>query len=392
MRVAFDLTSWSNRRGYGRFTRGLVRAVLARPRGHDFLLFLDEPAAAAALPAGGRVHVVATREPASRGLRAGARRPLGVLRALRRAVAAVRPDWLVFPSVYSYFPPPRACRVVVGIHDVIPEDHPRLVFPRWRERLLWRLKSWAARRRADAVLTVSEFARDGLVRRFGLAADEIWIVEEAADPVFRPLAPGEIDRVLCERLGLAGSAPAIAYVGGFNPHKNLGALVDAVAELRRRPALRGLRLFLVGDLDDPFTPGRAAVEERVRSLGLEAAVSFTGYLDDGDLAQVLNTVAVLALPSLSEGFGLPAVEAAACGTPVVATRRSPLPALLSGGGLFVDPEHPGELLAALAAVLEDPALAARLGAAARARAALLGWERSAESFLAALAGAAAAGR
>jgi glycosyltransferase involved in cell wall biosynthesis len=391
MRIAFDLTSWSNRRGYGRFTRGLVGALVARASGHEWLLFVDESQAAAAFPAGARPIVVATREPASRGLRAGARRPLSVVLALGRAVAAERPDWLVFPSVYSYFPPPRRCRVVVGIHDVIPEDHPRLVFPRAGERLLWRAKSWAARRRADAVLTVSEFARDGLVRRFGLAAEKIWVVEEAADPVFRPLAPHEVDHALLARLGLGDGGPVIGYVGGFNPHKNLGALVDALAELRQRPAFGALRLVLVGDLDDPFTPGRAEVEARIRARGLERAILFTGFLSDAELVQALNAVRVLALPSLAEGFGLSAVEAAACGTPVVATRSSPLPELLAGGGRFVDPGRPGELVAALGELVADPALAARLGATARERAARLGWERTAERFLAALARTAGAG-
>jgi glycosyltransferase involved in cell wall biosynthesis len=381
MRIAVDLTSWSNRRGYGRFTRGLVGALLAHPQGHDFVLFVDDAAAAASLPDGARAVVVPTAGRLGHAVGAGDRRSLATLAALRRATAAARPDWLVYPTVYSYFPAPRGCRTVVGIHDVIPEAHPRLVFPDLRGRLYWRLKSWAARRRADYVLTVSDYSRDRLRHRFGIAAQRLWVVEEAADPVFRPLPPGELDRDLLERLGLAGGEPTVAYLGGLNPHKNLLALVDAVAELRRRPALAGVRLLFLSDLDDRFTPGREALFARLAERGLSAAATFPGFLADAQVVQALNAATLLALPSLEEGFGLPAVEAAACGTPVVATCRSPLPQLLAGGGLFVDPARPPELVAALAALLEDGALRARLGAAARERAARLTWPRAAEQFL-----------
>lgn len=391
MRIAFDLTAWSSRRGYGRFTRGLVRAALAAPRNHELVLLTDEAGVAGSLPPGGRHVVVDSAAPASHGLRAGRRRSLGSLRRLGRAVADARPDWLVFPSVYSYFPAPRGCRVVVGIHDTIPEDLPRLVFPHWRERARWRLKSWAARRRADALMTVSAHARDALVRRFGVAAGAIWVVEEAPDPLFRPLAPQELDAALATRLGLDGPEPIIGYVGGFNPHKNLVALVDAVAALRHRPLLGRLRLLLAGDLDDPFTPGRQAVIDRADRLGLADAVRFTGHLTDAELVQMLNRISVLALPSLAEGFGLPAVEAAACGTPVVATRESPLPQLLAGGGRFVDPRRPDELERALAEILEDEPLRTELGHAARRQASRLSWERAAAAFFARLEAHAPAG-
>jgi glycosyltransferase involved in cell wall biosynthesis len=152
--------------------------------------------------------------------------------------------------------------------------------------------------------------------------------------------------------------------------------------VRRRPGLEATRLLLVGDIvDDAFTPGIDALREHVRASGAEPAVTFAGFLPDAAVAQVLNNVTLLALPSWAEGFGLPAVEAAACGTPVVATERSPLPQLLAGGGLFVDPAQPDQLAEAIGRILADPELRARLAATARERASRLTWSRAAERFI-----------
>jgi glycosyltransferase involved in cell wall biosynthesis len=155
-------------------------------------------------------------------------------------------------------------------------------------------------------------------------------------------------------------------------------------ELRRRPGLERTRLLLIGDLGDPFTPGIAALRQHLRARDAESAVSFAGFRPDAEVAQLLNAATLLALPSWTEGFGLPAIEAAACGTPVVATTRSSLPRLLEGGGLFVDPARPDELTDAIGRILSDPALRARFGARARERASELTWSRAAESFHAVL--------
>lgn len=378
-RVGIELTSWSNRRGYGRFTRGLVSALLELDDATEYVLFVDPRAARSELPRRGEI--VPLPLPALREGGAGIEpRSLATMRAVGRAIAARPVDVLFFPSVHAWVPVASSTRILLGIHDVIAEDHPRLVFPRFADRWRWRAKSWWARRQATCFLTVSEYARQGLVRRFGLDPGRVGVVEEAADAAFRPLAAGEIDHALLGRLGIEGGAPSIAYLGGFNPHKNLASLVDALVALRRRPGLERTRLVLIGDPDDPFTPGIVALRERLRRLEADAAVRFTGFLPDADAAQVLNAVTVLALPSWAEGFGLPAVEAAACGTPVVATTRSPLPGLLAGGGLFVDPARPRELVEALGRMLAEPALRAELAATARARAALLSWRRAAEQF------------
>ena len=382
MRLSVDASCWANERGYGRFTRSLLRAFLSRPRRHELVLFVDAATAdSVSLPEGARVVVVSTREAPARAASASGSRSLPDLLVFSLAMSRARADAFFFPSVYTFVPILSTRPVLVGIHDVIAEEYPDLVFPGVRGRALWTLKGVLARRQADVVVTVSEYSREGIQRLFGTPPDRIRVVDEAADPAFRPLGPEERDGALLERLGLCGVARGVACIGGTNPHKNLGSLVDAIAELRTHPSLSSLRLVLVGDADrDPFTPGLGALRARIAARGLGDAVVFAGGLSDAGAAQVLNAAELLALPSFSEGFGLPAVEAAACGTPVVATRNSPLPRLLEGGGFFIDPSRPRELVEALGRLLLDESLRLAMGARARERTRALSWERSADQF------------
>ena len=392
MRVGIDATSWSNARGYGRFLRGLLPA-LADAGGYDLVAFIDAPTARRArLPETLRkVEIDTGRAPTETARHAG-QRSLSELRAFSRAVSREPLDVFVFPTVYTFAPVRTGATVIVGIHDVIPELFPELVFPRRWNRLLWRLKIRLSLRQAAYVLTVSEHAKRGIERVHRVPAERIWVVDEAADPIFRPMAKGSLDHGLLARHGVDGERFLI-YLGGVNPHKNLGSLVDAVAELRRRPGLERLRLLVVGEVDaDAFTPGIEPVRARIDAAGLDEAVRFTGFVADRDVVHLLAAADALVLPSLAEGFGLPAVEAAACGTPVVATRESPLPELLAGGGLFVDPRDRQALLDALAKLLGDDDARRDMGRVAAERAGRLSWPRSARQFLDHLARLEPAGR
>jgi glycosyltransferase involved in cell wall biosynthesis len=174
-------------------------------------------------------------------------------------------------------------------------------------------------------------------------------------------------------------------LGGLNPHKNLPMLLDVLGQLHADPRYADVHLVLVGPAEeDTFTPGAVSLRRHLQQLGLDQAVHFTGFIDDEAVVGWLNGALALVMPSLEEGFGLGAVEAAACGAPVVATCNSPLPQLLAGGGYFVDPQRPEQLHAALAALLDDEAQRRRLGEAASRRAQALTWGRSATQFRALL--------
>lgn len=387
MRVGIDATSWSDRRGYGRFTRGLLEALLVADSEHELLFFVDRQTHEhSALPTGGSWVVVPTGASPTEAAAHSSRRSVGDLWAMATAVRRARPDILFFPTVYTFFPVLTGATVIVGVHDVIPEDYPRLVFPALPGRFFWRLKTRLAHLQADHILTVSHHARRGILRHYGHPPERVHVVDEAADPIFRPLPPADIDAAVLARQGLAPGERFVVYLGGMNPHKNLASLVAAVAAVRARPGLEDLQLLLVGEVEkERFSPGVEAVRAQITAHHLASAVRFTGFVSDADTVHLLNAAQALILPSFAEGFGLPAVEAAACGTPVIATRNSPLPELLAGGGLFIDPHQPQELTAALAQLLGDEAQRSEMGRTALARARALSWQRSAQQLLALLA-------
>lgn len=299
---------------------------------------------------------------------------------MSRAMARADLDCLLFPTVYSYVPVRTRAYKIVVVHDIIPEKFPGYTFPTLAGRFNWKLKSFLARRQAGLILTVSEYSRRAIVDFFGEAPERVKVVGEAGDPIFRVLdnpAPGE--RV--SRLGIRAGDPLMVFVGGFSPHKNLSGLLDAFARLAGK--WEKLRLVLVGDYQfDAFHSCYQEVRKRAAQPPLRDRVILTGYLPDEDLVQLLNLATVLALPSYMEGFGLPAIEAAACGLPVVATRESPLPELLGEGGLYIDPRDPQSLEAALERVLGDSALRRRMSEHGLSAAAALSWNRAAQQLLA----------
>lgn len=381
MRIGIDLTCWANRRGYGRFARGLVRSLLRHDAHNEYLLFLDaQTAGRAALPSGAATVVLATRTAPTEAASASGQRSIRDLWTMAATVSRQDLDVLFYPTVYTWFPVRSSATVILGIHDVIAEDYPEQVFPQLYRRLLWKTKSWCARRQADYLLTVSEHARRGLLRHFRHPEDRVWVVGESADDVFQPLGEQPLDRALLRRLDISPVGRHLIYLGGFNPHKNLETLLTALA--RARAGVAGdLRLILVGEVaQESFTPGLEALRRRISELRLESAVRFTGYLVDEEVRQLLAFSRALVLPSLAEGFGLPAVEAAACGIPVIATSNSPLPELLEGGGLFCDPADPEALEDAIRRIATDDELHGRLAQGALRRARALSWSRSARQF------------
>jgi glycosyltransferase involved in cell wall biosynthesis len=299
---------------------------------------------------------------------------------MSRALSAPGFDVLLFPTIYTYVPVFTSARKLVMVHDVIAETFPLLTVPRRSARLFWNIKTALGRLQADALITVSEYSRACILKRFKTDPRRVFVVGEAADAVFRKLA----DPALSPKLESAGVDPAhrtVVYLGGFSPHKNLEALLAAFARVAALAEFADVRLVMVGDTSgDAFYSYFDTISRQTDALGLRERVRFTGYLDDADVVVLLNLASALVLPSFMEGFGLPAVEAAACGCPVIATKASPLPALLPDAGIFIDPNE-DQIAAALVRLLSSSDLRRRMGESGLAAAARLTWEQAARQMM-----------
>lgn len=274
-------------------------------------------------------------------------------------------------GIAPFLGPSGGARRVVTIHDafpyVYPETHNRL--DNWRYR--WLLPR--AARRAARVVTDSQHSRRDLQRYLGLSQSDLAVVTCGLSADFRPVAETAARRATLDRYGI--TRPYLLYVGGINARKNIARLFEAYARVRlRHPEIElvigGKRQWQVDEIDATF--------ER---LALHGHVRFTGYLDDADLPALYSAARAFVFPSLYEGFGLPPLEAMACGAPVITSNVSSLPEVVGDAALLADPYQIDELADAIGRVLDDAGLAQTLRDRGQARAAQFTWTRAAREML-----------
>lgn len=257
-----------------------------------------------------------------------------------------------------------ACPVVVTVHDVSFRRFPRFFAP--HERALFAtLFPWTLRRAALAI-TVSQHAQREIVHFYPFLKGRVDVTFEAPDPMFRRLDEKAVARVLA-RLDIR--APYVLAVGNLQPRKNLVRLVQAFAQAGIAP---GIHLVVVGQAQWQASEVMATIQ----ALGLQDAVRLTGYVDTEDLVALYNGAVLFCYPSLYEGFGLPILEAMACGTPVITSNVASMPEVAGDAALLVDPYDVAMLSEAIKAVLGDAALAQTLRERGLARAAELGWDQT----------------
>jgi glycosyltransferase involved in cell wall biosynthesis len=288
---------------------------------------------------------------------------------LPSALRQVRPDLCHFTNYLA--PVQCPCPSIVTIYDMTVFITPR--FHTFKKFVLDRTLIPTVARRADAIVTVSNSARDDIVRYLKVPRDKVKVIPGAASSHFRPTTdPAKLEDVR-RRYGL--DAPYILYVGTIEPRKNLVRLAQAFARLKKRGLSH--KLLIVGQAGWQVGPVYAEVER----LGLTRDVIFTGYVPLEDLPPLYTLAESLAFPSLYEGFGLPVIEAMACGTPVVTSRSSSLGEISGDAALLIDPLSVDELEEALYRIHADPSLRACLREKGVARAALFTWETTARATL-----------
>ena len=378
MRIGIDGTCLPNRRGFGRFARQVVRALGEAGSDHEFVLLVDKPSLDLVLVPNGMETIEAdVREAPSRAASASGRRSVRDMLAMGRAASRARLDLIYFPASYSFFPVWNVGKVVVTLHDTLALAHPELVFSHWKGRVAWAVKEHAAVRWSDRVVTVSDAAKRDLIAEFGLAPGRVSVVSEAPDPIFSPRDDDPRSRSVLSKYRIDGSRRFLLYVGGLSPHKNLARLIEAFAD----GAPPDVDLVLVGDFGDVFLTHVPALREIVAKRGLGDRVNFTGYVPDDDLAHVYSRAYALVQPSLMEGFGLPPVEAMACGAPVLSSRAGSLPEVVGDGGVYFDPSSVEAIAGVVRAIFADREKRDALAALALDRSHRFGWGAVAEGLL-----------
>ena len=376
MRIGIDGACLTNRRGFGRFARQVVAALGRAGSSHELAVFVDRPSIGVAeVPDGVITIPVEVRHAPSKAATASGRRSVADMIAVGRAIARSGVDLIYFPSSYSFVPIWGVKRVVVTLHDTMALAHPDLIFPGGKGRLAWKAKEHAAVAWSDRVVTVSQAARDDLIAWFRLDPDRVRVVTEGPDPAFRPRHEPEGEAIL-RRYGIDPGRRFWLYVGGLSPHKNLLRLIEAVSRLDDEE-----RLVIVGDFGDVFHTHVPELRAAVDRLGLIDRVRFTGFVPDDDLAHVYSRAYALVQPSLMEGFGLPPVEAMACGTPVVSSTAGSLPEVVGDAGVFFDPTDVAAIVEALRSLGDDPGRRNGLAQMALERSRLFSWDLAARSLL-----------
>jgi len=356
--------------GIGLYTRELIERLAAAGGGHTYVLLFQRPDVEARVRRSTRLD----RAPNVRFERVadGIFSPTGQWRMPRRLR---RWGADVFHST-NYFIPyaafPRSgggrTRCVATVHDLIP-----LLFPQYTPRALkTRLMPLFRRllretvRRADAVIVPSECSRRDVLRHLGMPAgcgDRVVVVPQGVDARFRP-APEP------------AREPWLLYVGRFDPYKNVPRLVEVFARVRER--VPDARLRIVGEPDPRYPEARRTAER----LGLgDETIRWDGYLGDEGLVAAYQGAAAAVLLSSYEGFGLPVLEAMACGVPVVCSDCASLPEVAGDAAMLVPPDDPDAAAGALVRVLTDRALAAGMREKGLRRAAAFTWEETARRTL-----------
>jgi len=253
---------------------------------------------------------------------------------------------------------------IVTIFDLIPLRVPKDSLT-WRVRLFFQLAVSLAARTAARIIVPSVATRDDLVALFGVRREKIDVIPLAADAQFVPQDQTQVARVR-DKYGLADEY--VLSVGINKPHKNMVALIDAWQSLGETQRT----LVIAGAWDARY----ASVIGRQSSV-----VRFISNVDDRDLPALYSGAAVFVMPSLYEGFGLPPLEAMACGAPVVCSNAASLPEVVGEAAVLVSPRDVGAIGGAIARVLSDAGWRDELRAKSRARAAQFSWERTARQTL-----------
>lgn len=360
--IGFDATAAARQAaGIGRYTRQLLGALVTRDD-LDFRLFYCAPDSSTArlppLPASARVRALPLSDRVTNAIWHRARLPIPVELFLGKLDLFHSPDFTL--------PPTWTAPSVLTVHDLAFLTVPDCAYPTLRVYLETVVPRSA--RNADHIIAVSHSTRRDVINRFGIAPEKVTTVYEAAGPEFYPETTERVELALRE---IGVDRPYILAVGTLEPRKNYARLFDAYARVLELGAHQDL--VVAGRPGWMFQPAL----DRIAALGISDHVRIV-QPDDSQLRALYSAADAFVYPSLYEGFGIPVLEALACGAPVACSRTSSLPEVLGDAGLCFDPRSVEEIAHVILRLLGDTDLCASLRRRGPQRASTFSWQRAAE--------------
>ena len=340
------------------YVRSLLTGLNAVDHQSEYLAYVSVPGVESLIPSGVSVKRVSNNPFVRLGF------------DLPRRVRVDKPDVL-----HVQFTGPLMCSVpqVVSVHDVSFLEHPE--YFHWERCMQLRMTVSRTVRQAARVLTGSEFARQSILRAYQVDPDKVVTVPIAANPIFRPLPRDRAKREVRDSLKIDG--PFILNVGDLQPRKNHLGLIRAFEDLvQAYPQIRQQLVF--AGKDTWFAP---QIREAAKNSRVADRIVFTGFIEDNLLLRLYNACDCFVFPSFYEGFGIPILEAMACGRAVACANTSSMPEVADGAGILFDPTSKSEIVRALADILLDAELRARLERLGLQRAPQFTWNRTAERTL-----------
>ena len=357
MRIAFDETTLTpNRTGIGYYSEHLLSHLAAEFTEDEWVVISNQPLA------------LSDPLPLHRRLDAEGKIPWRIpwiQLTAPRLLQQVDPDVAHFTN--SICPLRSPVPTVLTIHDMSLELFPHL-HPRRRRLTRWLVRRCA--RRAQAVIAVSESGRRNICAILGVSSRQVVVVREAAALAFRPIDDRETLQQVRSRYHLPERF--LLHVGTIEPRKNLVNLVQAFSRVRDSGHL-DLSLVLVGK----WGWGIQQVQETIETLGLRSLVRLPGYIEFGDLPALYSLAVATIYPSLHEGFGLPVVEAMACGSPVITSANSSLIEVAGDAALMLDGPNPSAIATALRRLLNSRDLREELAGRSLQNVRRFSWSRAA---------------
>jgi glycosyltransferase involved in cell wall biosynthesis len=359
--------TWQERTGTENYSLHLIRHLLALEGDHCYRLYFNHPPPMELFPTTDDLELQVMPFPR-----------LWTHLRLSWEMARQPPDVLFVPAHVLPLVHPQSS--VVTVHDLgylhYPEAH------RLLDRLYLDFSTRYNARAARRVIAVSQATKDDLVQHYGIEPDKITVVHSGYDETMQPVEDKATIEKVKARYGIGGDY--VLYVGTLQPRKNLGRLLEAYAMVRKQAndTRKGEAPCLViagrkGWLYDQ-------IFRQVEELGLETEVIFPGYVPQGDLPALLSGARLFVFPSLYEGFGLPVLEAMACGTPVLCSNVASLPEVAGEAALLVDPLDVKSIAEAMNRLLGDEELRSHLVERGYQQVRRFSWERCARETLAVL--------